>query len=108
MLLMHKMSRQKNRKVEPVIPLIFYNGKKAWKPKTLRQLFDKHPYFEELQTFIPDFSFLFKDIAREPIERILDIQMSYFRSLLLSMAMRHQQDLIFSYISILYKLVHFY
>ena len=104
MLMMHKMPRLNGQEIEPVVPLVFYNGKDAWKPKTLKQLFEKHPHFEQLQTYIPDFTFLFKDIAREPIERLLDIQLSYFRSLLLSMALKHQPDLILNYITVIFDL----
>ena len=104
MLMMHRMSRLNGQEIEPVVPLVFYNGKDAWKPQTLKQLFEKHPHFEKLQTYIPDFTFLFKDIAREPIERLLDIQLSYFRSLILSMALKHQPDLILNYITVIFDL----
>jgi len=101
MLMMYKMAKDKDRTIEPVLPLIFYNGKTKWEPQTIRQLFELHPYYKELEPYLPGFRFLFKNIVDEPIEKLLRIELSYLRSMLLSMAFRYQPDLIIKYLSVI-------
>jgi len=80
------------------LPLIFYNGKKDWIPKTVHELFGDHPKFEFFKRFLPNFDFLFKNITKEPIEKLMAIELSFFRSAMMSMAFRHKIDLIFQHI----------
>ncbi|NBC06358.1 MAG: hypothetical protein GVY26_04100 [Bacteroidetes bacterium] len=99
LLLLHQQSRSGKKRLEPVIPLVFYNGKVDWQPKTIRQLFENSPHFEQLEPYMPNFRFLFKDITKIPPEELLKLDLSYFRSAMLSMALRHQPQLILSYIA---------
>jgi len=99
---LYKLSKAKDRKIEPILPLIFYNGKEDWIPKTMHELFENHPNFDFFQRFLPNFDFLFKNITKEPIENLLAIELSFFRSAMMSMAFRHKADLIFQYISTIF------
>lgn len=45
----------------PVIPVVFYHGKKAWCPGTLISRFKNLP--EAVKPFIPDFEFVFFDLS---------------------------------------------
>ena len=89
--------------LEPVLPLLFYNGKAAWQPKTVHELFKSLPAYEVLQPYMPDFRFLIEDAHRLPPEELLKLGLSYFRSTMLSMALRHKQDLIFEHIEVIFE-----
>jgi len=104
MLLLYKLSKRKDKGIEPVLPLIFYNGKEKWEPKTIRQLFSAHPHYDYLEPYLPDFRFLFKNIVDEPIVELLKIELSYLRSILLSMALRHEPELLFKHLSLILEL----
>ena len=41
--LLSSMVKKQGRALEPVLPLVFYNGKEKWVPKTLGELFEKPP-----------------------------------------------------------------
>jgi len=97
-LAMHKMVKEKGRVLEPILPLLFYNGKKAWKPKTIHQLFEKKAYFDFFEPYLPNFQFLFNNIADIPTEQIMKIEVAFFRSALLAMANRHDGNLIFQHL----------
>jgi len=98
-LILRSLSLSEEHELEPVLPLLFYNGAEDWQPKTVRQLFEGSPYFEQLEPFLPDFRFLFKDIARVQPEELEALERSFFRSAMLSMALRHRPRLILSYIT---------
>jgi len=98
-LILRSLSLSEEHELEPVLPLLFYNGAEDWQPKTVRQLFEGSPYFEQLEPFLPDFRFLFKDIARVQPEELEALERSFFRSAMLSMALRHRPQLILSYIT---------
>ena len=51
--------REIKDKVEivPIIPFIYYQGKKEWKVPTLHDLFNKYP--KEIKKYIPTFDFIF-------------------------------------------------
>lgn len=102
-LLMQDMVKQKGRKLEPVMPLLFYNGEKEWQPKTVRQLFQGFPHFEKLKSHLPDFEFLFEDAHRLPPGELLKLELSYFRTALMSMALKHRVDLIFQYFEVIFE-----
>lgn len=93
-LALDKMVKEKGRKPEPIIPLIFYNGKEKWQPKTLHELFEQHPNFEQFKKFLPSFNFLFKNIVEIPTNELLSIEKAFLRSALIAMANRHDFDLI--------------
>ena len=100
--LLSSMVKKRGRKLEPVLPLIFYNGKEKWVPQTLGQLFQEHPHHAALEPYIPDFRFLFQDATRLSTEELLQLDLSYFRSVLMTMAFRHRQHLIFKYLQLIF------
>lgn len=103
-LAMDKMIRKKDRKLEPVIPLLFYNGKEEWEPKDIDQLFEKHPFRAVIAPYLPNFSFLFKNITEEPIENIVAIQGQFLKAAMLSMASRHDINLVLKYFNYIFEL----
>jgi hypothetical protein len=56
-----------------------------------------------LKPYLPDFHLLFEDAHRLPPEELLKLDLSYFRSTVLSMALRHKPDLIFEYIEVIFE-----
>ena len=102
-LLLREQLKSKKQPLEPVLPLLFYNGKAEWQPKTVRQLFAGHAAYEALEPFLPNFRFLYKDAHRLPPEELLKLDMSYFRSTLLAMALRCKPDLILEYIEVIFE-----
>ncbi|MCR9103118.1 MAG: Rpn family recombination-promoting nuclease/putative transposase [bacterium] len=101
--LLSSIVKKRGRKLEPVLPLIFYNGKEKWVPQTLGELFQEHPHFVALEPYIPNFRFLFQDATRLSPEELLRLDLSYFRSVLMSMAFRHRQHLIFKYLQLIFE-----
>jgi predicted transposase/invertase (TIGR01784 family) len=102
-LLLREQVKAKKQPLEPVLPLLFYNGKTKWQPKRIREIFKGHPGYEVLKPYLPDFRFLFEDAHRLPPEELLKLDLSYFRSTVLSMALRHKPDLIFEYIEVIFE-----
>ena len=101
--LLSSMVKKQGRELEPVLPLIFYNGKEKWMPQTLSELFQGHPHYAVLEPYIPNFRFLFQDATRLSPEELLRLDLSYFRSVLMSMAFRHRQHLIFKYLQLIFE-----
>jgi len=102
-LLLREQVKAKKQPLEPVLPLLFYNGKATWRPKRIREIFKGHPGYEVLKPYLPDFRFLFEDAHRLPLEELLKLDLSYFRSTVLSMVLRHKPDLIFEYIEVIFE-----
>jgi predicted transposase/invertase (TIGR01784 family) len=102
-LLLREQVKAKKQPLESVLPLLFYNGKASWQPKRIREIFKGHPGYEVLKPYLPDFHFLFEDAHRLPPEELLKLDLSYFRSTVLSMALRHKPDLIFEYIEVIFE-----
>jgi len=102
-LLLREQLKANKQPLEPVLPLLFYNGKAAWQPKRIRGIFEGHPGFEAMEPFLPDFRFLFEDAHRLPPEELLKLDLSYFRSTVLSMALRHKPDLILEFIEVIFE-----
>jgi predicted transposase/invertase (TIGR01784 family) len=100
--LLYKMTKSKGGKLEPVLPLIFYNGKAKWTPKTVHELFKDQPYFNHFEPYLPNFSFLYRNIVETPIEELLALQAGFFRSAMMAMSFRHRGDLIMKNISIIF------
>ena len=71
--LLSSMVKKQGRELEPVLPLIFYNGKEKWEPQKLGELFQEHPYYAILEPYIPDFRFLFQDAARLSPAALLEL-----------------------------------
>lgn len=101
--LMYKIVKQGRREPEPILPVVFYNGKESWSPKTIGALFEKVPYYELIKEYLPDFNFLFEDIGRLSPGVLAKLQLSYFRSLMLTMSMRHKPDLIIQYLDVIFE-----
>ena len=102
-LAMYKMVKSKDENIRPVLPLLFYNGKKNWEPKTIHQLFEAHPHFEELKRFLPNFDFLFKNIATTPQAELRKIENIIFRNAMIAMHYRFKIDLLIQNISFIFE-----
>ncbi len=100
----YRMVKNKEQNLEPIIPLIFYNGKEDWTPKTVIELFENHPFFDFFQSFIPDYNFHFTNITKVPKEELLKIEMAFFKSAMVAMASKHNYDLLFQNFSIIFDL----
>ncbi|MFK7978349.1 MAG: Rpn family recombination-promoting nuclease/putative transposase [Saprospiraceae bacterium] len=103
-LTLDKMEREKGRAIEPIIPLLFYNGKEKWIPKTLTELFSDFEFYHLIKDFIPSFDFLFKNLVGTPIEKLTKINTAFFRSAMVAMANRESMDLIYSKFSFIFDL----
>jgi len=100
--LLSSMVKKQGWELEPVLPLIFYNGKEKWVPQTIGELFQEHPHRAILEPYIPNFRFLFQDATRLSTEELLRLDLSYFRSWLMTMALRHRQHLIFKHLQLIF------
>jgi len=89
---LYKLSKSKERKIEPILPLLFYNGKEEWLPKSIHELFKEHPNFDFFRRYLPNFDFLFQNITKEPIEKLLAIEVAFFRSAMVAMANRFSAE----------------
>ncbi len=103
-LAMYEMVNDKDKTVEPVLPLIFYNGKEDFQPKTIYELFEDHPFSEDFKKYLPNFEFLFLNISKQPLEKILAINNQFFMRAMLAMANRHRPDLLIQNISIIFDI----
>jgi len=100
---LYTLSKDKDKKLEPVIPLLFYNGKNKWEPKTIKELFQEHRFFDTFKAYLPNFDFLFKNITGTPHEELLAIEDRFLRSAMIAMASRYNADLLIEYISIIFE-----
>jgi predicted transposase/invertase (TIGR01784 family) len=101
---LNKMVKEEGKKVEPIIPLLFYNGKDKWEPKTIHQLFKTFKHYNQIKRFLPNFDFLFKNITGTSIEKLIKIKTAFFRSAMVAMANRHNLDLIHKQFSIIFDI----
>jgi predicted transposase/invertase (TIGR01784 family) len=99
---LHRMSKTEHRKLEPILPLLFYNGKEDWEPKTVYQLFSDLPNYDIFKKYLPNFNFLFLNVSGMDPEELLLLETSFFRSAMLAMAIRFRQDLIIPYILLIF------
>jgi predicted transposase/invertase (TIGR01784 family) len=62
--------------IVPIIPFIYYQGKKEWKVPTLYELFDEYP--QEIKKYIPIFDFVFMAInalSDQTLDAITDVML---------------------------------
>jgi len=90
------------KKLEPIIPLIFYNGKQGWQPKRVTDLFRTHPFFDKIEPFLPDFGFNFTDVTKVPQVQLRQIKTEFFRSAMISMALRNNWRLLEQNLSVIF------
>jgi len=100
----YKQVKRKNQKLEPIIPLIFYNGKKDWIPKTVSELFKHHTSLKAFESFLPEFKFHFTDVKKIPSDELLQIEMAFFKSAMVAMANKHNYDLLLQNFSVIFDL----
>jgi len=98
----YKMVKDPKRKLEPILPLIFYNGEKDWIPLTVEQLFENHPYFEMIRPFLPNFGMHFTNVQDISKEKLMQIQFDFFKSVMVAMANRHDWNLLLKEISVIF------
>ena len=100
----YQMVKTTGQKLEPVMPLVFYNGKEDWIPQTMSQLFENHPFYELFKKAIPNFEFHFTDVKKIPHEQLLAIELAFFRSAMIAMANKHDSNLLFQYFSVIFDI----
>jgi len=71
---------KQKKHLEPIIPILLYQGREKWKVRSLTELIDQLP--EELRGYIPQFKILFLDIARLEDKTIENITNVFVRSAL--------------------------
>lgn len=101
---MYRMHKETGRKIEPVLPFIFYNGEADWKPKSVADLFAAHPYQEALEALLPTVPFQFLNITKFPKDELLAIEERFLRSAVLSMATRFKPEELFVYIREIFEI----
>ena len=101
--LMLRSVKEAGRELEPVLPIIFYNGKEKWAPLTLAELFAGHPQLDLLEPYIPNFRFVFQDVSQFSAEELLQLDLSFFRSALMALSFRHQPYLIVKYLRLIFE-----
>jgi len=101
--LMLRSVKEAGRQLELVLPIIFYNGKEKWQPLTLAELFADHPQLGLLQPYIPNFSFVFQDVSQLSTEELLQLDLSFFRSAIMALSLRHQPYLIVKYLRLIFE-----
>ena len=100
----YKMVKAKELKFEPIIPLIFYNGKTDWEPKTFQAFFRDHPSLSVFKKFLPDYDFLFTNITKVPLKELLKLKNAFFRSSMIAMGLKHNRDLLLQKFPIIFDL----
>jgi hypothetical protein len=62
-------------------------------------------YFQQALSdpYLPDFHFLFKDASQLSPEELVKLEISYFRSVIMTMAFRHRTNLIFQYFEVIFE-----
>ncbi len=60
---------KEHKKVEPIIPILYYHGKKGWKFKTLDAYFSDYP--DLVQSYLPTFTAEFVNLQQISAEQIL-------------------------------------
>ena len=101
--LMLRSVKEAGRELEPVLPIIFYNGKEKWAPLTLAELFAGHLQLDLLEPYIPNFRFVFQDVSQLSTEELLQLDLSFFRSALMALSFRHQPYLIVKYLRLIFE-----
>ncbi|NBC05821.1 MAG: hypothetical protein GVY26_01355 [Bacteroidetes bacterium] len=101
--LMLRSVKEAGRELDPVLPIIFYNGKEKWEPVTLAELFAGHPQLDLLEPYIPNFRFVFQDVSQLSIEELLQLDLSFFRSAIMALSFRHQPYLIVKYLRLIFE-----
>ena len=62
-----RQMKEKSKHLELIVPMVIYQGKRPWKPKSIKQLLDAYP--PELQIFLPHSEFHFinlQDLKDDP------------------------------------------
>ena len=82
----HKQSKGKDG-IHPIIPMVFYHGKKQWQFQTVTALIGDLP--ATLKPFIPDYETVFIDLVRMPDQAIHSIEQLFLQSALTTQKYAH-------------------
>jgi len=58
--------------MKPVIPLVYYQGKRKWKTPTLSDIFKEYP--DDIKKFLPEINHLFVALQSIPNETLFKIK----------------------------------
>lgn len=100
----YKMVKSEDLKLEPIIPLVFYNGKRDWIPKNLTTLLKEHAFLDVFEKYLPQFDFHFTNIRKVPTEELLKIKSAFFRSAMIAMANKYDYDLLLQFFPVIFDI----
>ncbi|MEZ4909186.1 MAG: Rpn family recombination-promoting nuclease/putative transposase, partial [Saprospiraceae bacterium] len=81
------------KKIELIIPLLYYQGKRKWKLKSIAELIPSLP--KELQCFVPVFDTIFIDLNRFDEDQLTTIQNMFLLATLIAQMKNRDPDTIF-------------
>ena len=99
----YKMVKSSDLELEPIIPLVFYNGKRDWVPKDLEALLKNHTFLEVFKKYLPQFDFHFTNIRKVPTEELLKIKTAFFRSAMIAMANKYDYNLLLQFFPVIFE-----
>lgn len=75
-----------NKEVRPIIPIIYYQGKKGWKVGNLSDLFKNHP--KEINDYLPILNHIFIDLKTISNDQLLHMRNSMMKAAILAQQWR--------------------
>ena len=86
-----QIKTQKKKHLTPIIPLLFYHGKNAWKVKPLKSLFEPDTD-ENLLAFVPQIQYIIHDTATLNQAALLEANITAFMQNLMRMRYLKKED----------------
>ncbi len=84
---------RKQKKLEPIIPVLFYHGSETWEYRDISNLLKDHP--TELLNFVPEFEIVFIDLFSKSDAELLNVGNVFLRAaLLLQKYSRHSDEIL--------------
>ncbi|MBK9151955.1 MAG: Rpn family recombination-promoting nuclease/putative transposase [Saprospiraceae bacterium] len=101
------LTQLKNREsLHPVIPIIYYQGKKGWKMKTIKNFFESFP--NEVQNYIPSFERVFISLMGMSDEDLLSLRNGMLYSALTLQKHRFNPEILEMQIERIFKSINPY
>lgn len=100
----HKLVITDGKPLEPILPLLFYNGKAShWRPPTIHQLFADFDGFDNMKQFLPEFEPLFVNLTGTAEETIREIEFGFLKSAFFAMFWGTDEDLLVKKFSVIFE-----
>ena len=94
---------KRTRYLIPILPVVVYQGKTAWKARTFAELFGRG--YEEFSEYFLELPFLFFHINQLSDEEILAMRYSLVQGMVLSQKYSHDSQLLFMYIGLITEIL---